>query len=354
MYIHFDKDSVKQVTENYDKWWNGTLGRPLTAVVRYHAYEGKGSASVPPPSQATCHQLDIPPIELIKSWDSLKSDEKYEGDSFPFINFGFFGPGVLAAMCGGRLDNSSGAVWFYPGEKTELKDIRPHYDPENVWAKRIKDIYYAGLEYWKGAVVMGLPDLGGVMDVAASLRGTENLLTDLYDDPEEVLRLIADVETAWREAYADFTSVLAPQEAFTDWSGILSGKPGYIVQCDFCYMIGNPMFRRFVLPTLIRDSQTLANTIYHLDGAGELNHLDDILAVPGIKAVQWVPGASQPPAPAWVQVYEKIAAAGKHYWLCGSAEDYFDILGKVHGTPYFGCGVDADNDALVKKILEAR
>ncbi len=354
MHIHFDRDGVRQAAANYDKWWDGTLGRPLTSITRVHAYESKGTAATDPPSQATCHRFDIPPTELIKAWDAWKSDEKYEGDGYPFINFGYYGPGVLAAMCGGRLDNSSGAVWFYPGEKTELKDIHPHYDPENVWAKRIKDVYYAGLEYWKGAVVMGFPDLGGVMDVAASLRGTENLLTDLYDDPEEVLRLIGDVEKAWREAYADFASVLAPQEAFTDWSGILGSRPGYIVQCDFCYMISNPMFREFALPTLRRDAEILDHTIYHLDGRGELKHLDDVLAIPGVRAVQWMPGAEQPPAPEWPEVYEKIVNAGKSYWLCGSADDYFKVLDKVHGTPFFCCGVEADEHALVKKLLEAR
>ena len=91
------------------------------------------------------------------------------GDGFPYVNFDCFGPGVVAAFCGARLDNSSGQVWFFPQKKQEIGDIHVKYDPENIWVKRIKDIYRAGLDRWNGSVIMGMPDLGGVLDVAASL-----------------------------------------------------------------------------------------------------------------------------------------------------------------------------------------
>lgn len=354
MLIHFDKDRLAEVRDAHDRWWNGTLGRPLVSVSRWGVYAQSPSDTVPVPSQANCHDFSYSPSQIIRAVDHDMSDMRFDGDSYPWMNFGFFGPGVLAAMCGGRPDNSSGAVWFYPGEKTELRDIHPHYDPDGKWAKRIKDLYYAGLEYWKGAVVMGLPDLGGVMDVAASLRGTENLLTDLYDDPEEVLRFIGETETAWYDAYKDLSAVLAPQGCYTTWCGLLSTEPNYIIQCDFCYMIGNPMFREFVLPTLERDSRKLAHTIYHLDGVGELKHLDDVLAIPGIAAVQWMPGAEKPPAPEWIDVYKKITAAAKNYWLCGSPEDYLKVLSAVHGTPYYTCCLSADEDSLAEELLSAR
>ena len=354
MHIHFDKDHLDNVKQNHDKWWDGTIGRPLVCITRPEIYPSATDKDITLPSQANCNDFSISPTELIKNWDLYKSDERYEGDAYPHINFAFYGPGILAAMCGGRLDNSSGAVWFYPGEKTELKDIRPHYDPDNKWAKRIKDIYYAGLEYWNGSVIMGMPDLGGVLDVAASLRGTQNLLTDLYDDPEEVLRLINDVRIAWYDAYNDFAEVLKPQGAYSDWCGLLSTEPSYIIQCDFCYMISNTMFRKFVLPTLKNDTEKLSHTIYHLDGIGELKHLDDVLSLEKLNAVQWVAGAEQPPAPEWLDVYKKITAANKKYMLCGSCDDYFSVLEKLHGEPYYNCWVNADEDELAEKLLKTR
>ena len=353
MYIHFDKERMQEVIDRHDRWWNGTLGRPLVSLKRLHVYPG-AQTQIPTLQQSNCHDFSYSPRQIIEAWDREMSDEEYEGDGYPFVNLGCFGPGIVAAMCGGTLDNSSGAVWFRPGEKTELKEIHPRYDPENKWAKRIKDIYYAGLEYWDGAVIMSLPDLGGVMDVAASLRGTENLLTDLYDDPEEVLRLVSETEKAWYDAYNDFASVLAPQKACTTWCGLLSSEPNYIIQCDFCYMIGNPMFREFVLPTLARDVKKLPHTIYHLDGPGEIKHLDDVLKLPELAAVQWIPGAGNAPTPEWPEIYEKITAAGKSYWLCGSPDDYFSVLEQVHGDPYYCCCLDASEKELAEKLLRAR
>lgn len=57
-------------------------------------------------------------------------------------------------------------------------------------------------------------------------------------------------------------------------------------------MIGTDMFEEFVLHTLQRDCLALTNTLYHLDGEGELRHLDRLLSIPALKAVQWVPGAN--------------------------------------------------------------
>ena len=54
------------------------------------------------------------------------------------------------------------------------------------------------------------------------------------------------------------------------------------------------MFEEFVLHTLQRDCLALTNTLYHLDGEGELRHLDRLLSIPALKAVQWVPGAGKP------------------------------------------------------------
>ena len=56
-----------------------------------------------------------------------------------------------------------------------------------------------------------MPDLGGIMDVAASFVGTEDLLLYLIEEPEEVTRLLGEIQTAWYAAFDDMASVLAPQ-----------------------------------------------------------------------------------------------------------------------------------------------
>jgi len=355
MAIHFDLDRKQQVLDTHSRWWNGALDRPLCSITLGDAHPLTATPSPAPVlTQASCADFRWTPEQIIDALDDQLSREEYLGDAFPFVNFSSFGPGVLAALCGAKLDNSSGSVWFWPDKEREIADIHVQYDPENVWAQRIKAIYRAGLERWNGLVIMGMPDLGGVMDVAATFRGSENLLMDLYDDPDEVLRIIGEIETAWYAAYNDFADVLKPQGCFSDWSCLLSREPSYILQSDFCYMIGNPMFRQFVLPTLQKDVQRLTNTIYHLDGIGELNHLDDVLALDELNAVQWQFGAGQPTGLHWLDVYRRIQSAGKHSWIVGEPQDFLDVLGALHGSPYAHFGLSAADRDLAEKLIHAR
>ncbi len=354
MAVHFDPERMAQARENHIRWWNGTLGRPLVRLTVYDAYPCEKKTPAPLLNQKSCADFSWSPEQIIDALDEDLSRQEYLGDAFPFVNFDAFGPGVLAAFCGAILDNRSGGVWFFPPEEKEISDIHVSYDPENVWARRIKEIYRAGLEKWNGAVIMGMPDLGGVMDVAATFRGTENLLLDLYDNPDEVIRLNREIQDAWYAAYQDFASVLAPQNGLSNWSGLLSSDPSYIIQCDFSYMIGTPMFRQFVLPTLNEDTERLAQTIYHLDGVGQLNHLDDVLALENLNAVQWVFGDGKPSGLHWLDVYRKIQKSGKQMMIIGSPQDYLDVLDAVHGTPYGSFGISVRETGLAKALLSAR
>lgn len=354
MAIHFDLERMHRVQEAHVRWWNGTLDRPLVRVTLNNVHPSEHIYPAPLLNQQSCADFSWSPEQLIDALDEQLSRHEYLGDAFPFVNFDAFGPGVLAAFCGAKLDNSSGNVWFWPDEEREIADIHVKYNPDNIWVRRIKDIYRAGLEKWNGTVIMGMPDLGGVMDVAATFRGSENLLLDLYDDPDEVLRLNREIQDAWYAAYEDFAAVLAPQNGFSNWSGLLSREPSYIIQCDFCYMIGNAMFRQFVLPTLREDTERLRHTIYHLDGIGELNHLDDILALGKLDAVQWVFGDGKPSGLHWLDVYKKIQASGKQMMIVGGPQDYLDVLGTLHGTPYGNFGFDARDRDLAEKLISAR
>ena len=358
MPIHFSKDRMAQVRETYRRFWNGELDRPIVALTLHGAHPSEGKSRAPWLGQGNCADFRWSPEELIETMDEGLSTLEFAGDAYPHVDLGAFGPGVAAAFCGAKLDNSSGRVWFSPQKEREIGEIHAVYDPHNVWAERIKAIYRAGMERWDGLVVMGMPDLGGVMDIAASLRGTENLLTDLYDEPEEVLRLIGEIETAWYAAYDDFSKILHPEGGdmgWTDWSGILSPDPAYIVQCDFCYMIGNEMFNRFVLPTIRRGTERLTNVIYHLDGIGQLAHLDSVLSLEELKAVQWVYGEGKPGPMHWLDVYRKIRAAGKRLWLVGEIKDFFEVSEAIGADGiYFSCGLSYGDDDLKQKLLRQR
>lgn len=221
--------------------------------------------------------------------------------------------GVAAAFMGARLDNSSGRVWFWPPQQDQpITELHLEYDPENPWLKRVKDIYAAAMERWQGQVLMSMTDLGGNLDTVATFVTTQRLLLELYDHPEEVERLVWEAHSCWHRFYAELNAILQPiNPGYSDWSGIYSEQPGYMLQCDFAYMIGPQMFEQFVLPELRASCQRLPHSFYHLDGIGQIRHLDLLLSIPELDGVQWVPGDGKPDCAHWPEVYRKIHAAGK-------------------------------------------
>jgi hypothetical protein len=107
-----------------------------------------------------------------------------------------------------------------------------------------------------------------------------------------------------------------------------------MLQSDFAYMISPDAFRRFVLPDLEACCEAMEHGFYHLDGQGQLVHLDMLLGMERLRGVQWIPGDGQPPASEWPDVLQRILDAGKLCQLYASPGQALDIL-RNHGGKGF-------------------
>jgi hypothetical protein len=76
-------------------------------------------------------------------------------------------------------------------------------------------------------------------------------------------------------------------------------------------MISKEMFDEIFLPGIAEECRFLEASLYHLDGPGALRHLDSLLEIKELNAIQWVPGAGHGRASDWMHVYKKCQAAGK-------------------------------------------
>ncbi len=160
-----------------------------------------------------------------------------------------------------------------------------------------------------------MTDLGGNLDILQTFRPSEKLLFDLYDSPEEVERLVWEAHDVWWHYFRDFENLTDKNPGYSTWSSIFSEQPHYMLQCDFCYMIGPDMFEKFVKPELIACCDKLTNSFFHLDGPGQLVHLDSMLEIDSLKGIQWIPGAGAADLKEWPDVFRKISDAGKKIQL---------------------------------------
>jgi 5-methyltetrahydrofolate--homocysteine methyltransferase len=176
----------------------------------------------------------------------------------------------------------------------------------------MKDIYKTAIERWQGNVQLDMTDLGGNLDIVSTFRPAEKLLLDLYDHPDEVKRLLWEAHHAWHVAFNDLSELLKPTNpGHTAWASIFSDEPYYMLQCDFCYMIGPDMFDEFVKPELDATCKLVSRPFYHLDGPGQIPHLDSLLQIPELKGIQWVPGSGSKSESEWPEIHRKIRDADK-------------------------------------------
>lgn len=312
MPIDFSPERWRQVKDNARRWWAGELDRPLI-----HLNVGGRDPGRPAPrllksvSKADLYDPTLSPDDIVDRWDYDLCCREFLGDAFPTV-WPDLGPGVVATALGGLATPRPDTVWFHPAREVPIADIHFRYDPDSVWMRRVKDVCRLAMERWQGQVQIGMTDLGGNLDILSTFRPGELLLLDLYDQPDEVRRLTGEAHDAWWQAFTDLDATLRPlNPGYTAWAPILSETPYYMLQCDFCYMIGPEMFDEFVKPELAATCRRLVNPFYHLDGIGQLPHLDSLLRIPELKGVQWVPGAGQKPPSQWPDVYRRIRAAGK-------------------------------------------
>lgn len=357
MRIDFSPGRWENIRETYEQWWEGTLERPILPVI----LEGRGAIGKQPETplltQATCHELHIPAKALIDRIDYELSNNLYLGDAFPYVNLDVFGPGIAAAFLGAELDNSTGRVWYHPREILPVSELHFEYDPENIWLQRIKEICHEAMRFWQGQVLVGMPDLGGILDILSTFRPGENLLLDLYDEPEEVKRLCREIQGLWHRFYRDINEVLQPvNPGYSDWARIYSAKPCYVLQSDFSYMISPQMFDEFTRPYLAEDCRLLPRTLYHLDGVGQLPHLDSLLEIAELGAVQWVPGDGKPGQTHWPEVYQKIHQAGKRIQIWEGFDCLDTIAGQIgtcRGIHQMPIAVPVSHEADVRRRLAA-
>lgn len=342
--LDYSPERWQRLKDTYARYWAGELERPVAGVVMPGRDPGRPQPAAPLLSQATCHDFSWTPEQLIDRIDWEISRMSFLGDAFPYFNMDCFGPGVGAAFLGARLDNASGRVWFFAPDDRPIQDVHFVYDPGNPWLQRVKAIYHAAVQRWQGQVIIGMTDLGGILDILSSFRPSEQLLMDLYDHPQEVERLVWEAHEAWHRFYNEINAIIAPvTPGYSDWSYMYSDRPSYILQCDFSYMISPKMFKRFVQPEMAATCRRLPRSFYHLDGVGEIPHLDLLLEIPELNGIQWIHGDGKPDSSHWPELFQRIHRAGKRIQITSGGFDalraVIDQIGSANGvqmmTQYF-------------------
>lgn len=327
-----------KIRETYGKWWAGELERPIVPVITTGHSSWRGPSPYPELCFENAWDFSISPEQFVDAHDYRLSTMCWYGDAFPCFPTTVFGPGVVAAFMGCTPMGRKDTVWFKPPRADiPIEELHFEFNAENPYLRRVLNLYEAAMEKWRGSVIICMTDLGGTLDILASFRGSENLLMDLYDAPEEVHRCIGEIHEMWFRYFDMINGIMAPEAAgYSQWMNTYSEKPGYILQSDFSYMISPGMFDEFVAPELAKSAARLSGAMYHMDGMGQIPHLNSLLSIDGLKGIQWVPGAGAPESMNWDNLLKSILDSGKKLLSWTQRKDGMPIdIAQNPGQLYF-------------------
>jgi hypothetical protein len=329
--LHFPESGWERIARDWSAWWAGELDRPLVVLEciepdniyeAHFAWTFLGNFPIESPVDEILNTF-IPRIELTH----------YLGDSFPRF-WPNFGPGIIAAFAGAEVRPAWDTTWFSPGQTGPVTGLRVACDWENGWWRRMFEVTRAAVDRWGDQLSIGFTDLGGNLDIIAHLRTSQQLLLDVCDAPEEVDRLVGETTRTWLECYEKIFAFVSAGRGITCWGPLWSAGRGYMLQSDFSYMISPKMFRRFVLPDLEACCAAMDCAFYHLDGQGEIPHLDMLLSIPRLRGIQWIPGDGNPTPEHWLPLLKRIRDAGKLCQVTVSPEGALTIIRELGGKGF--------------------
>jgi hypothetical protein len=281
---------------------------------------------------------------------------RFHAETFP-VYFPNLGPDVYAGFYGAQLIFGDVTSWSIPLIKdwTQMYDL--HLDMSNAYFKKIEQLTLHALERCPGLFLVGYTDLHPGLDCAAAWRDPQQLCLDMIDHPEQVKRLVELAIQDFERIYDHFDNILkAAGQLSVSWMGIPSFGRMHIPSCDCAALISPVFFEEFALPVLQREVKTMTHNIFHVDGKGIARHLEAILSVPEVHAIQWVQGVGDDyPIMQWVPFIKAVQSRGVPVIVDLSPSDLDDFIDAMdpHGLFLWVATASEEEELEILKRIQA-
>ncbi len=340
------KENWEESKKHYLDWWN----HKGLVISMWEHLEKEGAPHEPvkaPEKAKDWNQFWFDPAWRARNLHYQLSGSSLKADILPVANT-HLGPGSLAACLGADLKGGEDTIWIKhnPDFKGPIK-----LDEANQWWQLHLNLLRECKKRSGGKYFVGCPDLIEGLDTLAGLRGTDQVLMDMILQPEMLEQQLQQVNNLYFEVFDRIYEIIreGDEMAFCYFSLWAPGKVSKL-QSDISGMISEDDFRRFALPYLREQCQKIEYTLYHLDGVDAIRHLDAVLEIEELNAVQWTPGVGEPQGgdPCWYSLYEKILDKGKSVMPCWvepeELEPLLDHIGAegVHILVHFRSEKDID------------
>ncbi|NLG28675.1 MAG: hypothetical protein GX557_12245 [Chloroflexi bacterium] len=307
---------MAEVTRRWQAFYAGDLiDRPIVTVTARRP----NAPTLPPVTYRDQLLGDID--EVLERVAADATVTYYAGEALP--SFGpNFGPDMIAVLCGSEFrwhPDSPDTLWAAPCVDDWEAALPLNLHREHPLWQRMLRFYERAVERLDGLVLLRHPDLVTNLDLLAGLRGPQRLCADLLDQPE----IIDCAMDSARAVFRDLWSTVAHAGRFAErgsCSGLYATDGAALLQCDFSYMISPAMFRRWALPALAEEAETVGHAYYHWDGPGALRHMDALMGIAHIDVFGYVPEPYERHSD-YIELYRRVQARGKAVAVWGPPEE---------------------------------
>ena len=323
------KEDWEAVKQRFTHWWaNELYDRALVLVTapKQAAQDGKW------PGGAVTPEIPWTDIEYM-TWrmeEALRTTH-YGGEALPAFWHNWSVGQALVMGCEPHF--APDTVWTdpLPVDSDGYPPIR--FVREGRWWRWMRDCTLQAAQASRGRYFV-MPMWGNQAgDNLALIRGSERLMLDIAENPAWVRQAARKTSDILLEVYADLWPLVG--ESITGVEGSINycdmWSPGRTMgfDCDISCMLSPKQYEDLFLAPLIETMRTVDHCIYHLDGVVALQHLDLLLSVPEIDAIQWVPGAGRETILQWIPLIRRVQQAGKSVLVQAEAAEIQDLLRAV-------------------------
>jgi 5-methyltetrahydrofolate--homocysteine methyltransferase len=325
-------ENYDEIKKRFEGWWqHQDIGRPLMRIIA----RGKKGNLAKPDEPADLKDLYLDPLYLTAKYRNYCESHYFMADAYPNLSCDI-GPGSIAVYLGSEPKFASDTVWFTECLESAEEFKNLHYDENNKWLILHRQVLAKLKELSKGDFLVNIPDMMENLDILSAMRGPGAMCFDMIDYPDEVLEGVKFIDSVFFKYYNWFYDLLKEKDgtaSFTAFNVLAEGRIAKI-QCDFSALINPEMFRENVQPSLRKQCGNLKYSIYHLDGPDAIKHLDALMEIEELDALQWTCGAGQPDGACerWYPIYDKVRAAGKSLWIQiedGKPADWADSTQRI-------------------------
>jgi len=306
------------IAQRVEAWWHQELvDRPV--------FMAQANTRPERPITRRLEMMHDPDTWLAEKLQDMKQLHRV-GDTLPQVRVDF-GAVLLGSLLGGTREVRSDTSWthaFIDDDWSNAPDWTiPEDHPDWVLLQKLTKRVAADAI---GRYLVCTPDLGASADVLLNLRGSAQLCMDVVMRSETIQSAIDAIYTSWRQAFASlYAHAVESGAGITHWLGLWSNRPYTVPACDFNALIGPAHFQQLFLPEIARQAETVGRAIFHLDGPDAARHIDALLDVPHIQAIQFTPGAGSPSALQWLDMLRKIQDHGRSLLIFTPAEEVLEL-----------------------------